>query len=420
MTLHLNNAREAAYFAVLTTLQKDNLFAEDVLEDWRRNQSPEIRDFHLAEEIAYGSIRMALTLDHAASQLSINKKLSLKPKERALLRTALYQHLFMDKVPLYAIVDESTKIAKKHSHPTFVRFLHAILRQLSEKTPTIPQGDSIEALSIRYSYPPLFVELLSKECGLEKTKKILQSGNKPAPLTVRVRTKEALLHGMKLINDGPLPIALVEDISLLKKIIASKDFYIQNATPAALIASLSKGIKAPKSVLDLCASPGGKTVATHDLFPSAKLHANDVSEYKLKLLDENFVKYGIKAELTHSPGETFTSATPFDLVIVDAPCSNSGVFNKRPEARWRLTKTNLQQLEQLQLKLIQNAASLLSPHGVLWYMTCSILNKENEKMVEDACKKFGLQVVDAPKTILPNEEGWDGGFGCALKKKEEG
>ena len=133
-----------------------------------------------------------------------------------------------------------------------------------------------------------------------------------------------------------------------------------------------------------------KLIAAHDLFPRAKLYANDSSERRLQKIRENLTKYKIEAELSTGYGEEFHSLHHLDLAIVDVPCSNSaGSFNKRPEARWRLTPEEIRALTETQFKLLQSAKELISDHGVIWYITCSILKDENEDMISRACKDWG-------------------------------
>jgi len=181
------------------------------------------------------------------------------------------------------------------------------------------------------------------------------------------------------------------------------------------VAALAEHSKAPARILDLCASPGGKLLAAHDLFPQAKLYANDVSPEKIMRLSQNLAKYGVKADLNCGQGEDYQSSELFDLIILDVPCSNSGVLNKRPEARWRLTPKVIEGLRQTQSRLVKHAADLLAPGGVIWYLTCSILKSENEEMIEDVIQHDRLEKVFS-KIVLPNYEGWDGGFGCVLRK----
>jgi 16S rRNA (cytosine967-C5)-methyltransferase len=412
-----SSPREAAYLALLASL-KEERFIEASLDMWRQTANPSNLDFHFAQQIAYGSAQMALALDFFAAQLADKKKLSLKLKERALLRTALYQYFFLQRVPLYAIGNETIKLARKYCHSTFTGFLNAIVRKLPEISPNLPSGDNLNDLSIHYSYPPFFVQELLKKYDLSLAKEIMQAGNTPAPTMVRIRPGSfANTHNLQTVIEEPVHVSIVNDSNELPKIAESSDYYIQNVTPAFLIGKLSQKISDPKRILDLCASPGGKLVCVHDFFPKSILFGNDVSPEKLRLLAENCTKYGLSANLSCSKGEEFPKTEKFDLIILDVPCSNSGVLNKRPEARWRLSKENVDAQEIMQLKLIEHAAELLAPQGEIWYMTCSILPQENEWLIKKAAQSCSLQICDM-YNILPNAKGWDGGFACALKLKE--
>ncbi len=410
------NAREAAYLALLSSL-KTTSYITDSLEAWHRQYHPTSQDFRLAHEIAYGACRMALALDEIARQLSTEKKLNLKLKEKALLRTAVYQYAFMDKIPPYAIANETLLIANKHCHPTFVKYLNATLRQLSGGIPPLPQGDSLHALSIRHSYPLEYVQTLLDSYGVSKTKSILEAGNQAGKTTVRIRNNATEdLKGLNVVCTTPFPMAIVEDPSLIPLLTSSPDYYIQNITPATLLGHLCQHRRSPPtSILDLCASPGGKLIALHDAYPHAELYANDISPAKLRLIEENCTKYGITADLSCADGTTLSLPQRFDLIILDVPCSNSGVFNKRPEARWRYSIKALHELQAKQQALIANALTMLSPQGELWYMTCSILKEENESLMDKVCNDLSLTNLGM-ETFLPTLEGRDGGFACRLQR----
>lgn len=227
---------------------------------------------------------------------------------------------------------------------------------------------------------------------------------------VRTRSKD-ILEDLEPIEEG---IALVKDTLLLPQLTTSSDYYIQNGTSIKLIKALAAQTKPPERILDLCASPGGKLLAAHDHFPKAELYANDISEKKLARLRENCEKYGLDASLSISMGEEYSSPEPFDLIILDVPCSNSGVLHKRPEARWRLSEEILNTLEKTQRKLLNHATTLLKPTGEIWYITCSILKRENEVLTNQFCKENAL-TKQHEQTILPNANtGFDGGYCCKL------
>lgn len=408
------NPREAAYLALLAA-QRDEAYIADTLETWRLTAKPSARDFHLAQRIASGTCQMTLALDFLAASLASQKKLRLKNKEKMLLRLSLYQIAFLERIPHYAIADEMVSLANKFCHFSFKGFLNALLRQACQHLPPLPQEESIESLSIRNSYPAFFVQQLLDQEGLGSTKEILALGNEPSPIMVRLRHSAKNLDALQLLTETPCPMAQLTDLQRLSKIAASSEYYIQNATPAALISQMSSGFTMPKTILDLCASPGGKLVHLHDCYPQARLFGNDLSEQKLLRLQENCEKYGIPAQLSCGAGEQFRSSEKFDLILLDVPCSNSGVLNKRPEARWRLSQENLDRLKRTQKALVNNAVQLLAPLGQIWFMTCSILSAENEELIAEVCQELSLRVL-ASKRILPNRAGWDGGFACSLTR----
>jgi 16S rRNA (cytosine967-C5)-methyltransferase len=411
-------AREAAYLALLASIRNEAFIAHS-LDQWVRKDNPGKLDSAFAYEIASGSARMALALDHIGAQLSTSGKLNLKMKERALLRTAIYQYCFMNKVPLYAIVNETIELAKKYCHKTFIAYLNALLRKLGENRYTLPDGNKPKDLSVRYSYPLYFVDALISDYGKEAAEDLLGQGNNPPKTMVRVRPGVDLsLDAFKFLkpnNKMGLPIAIIDKAISLSALAELPEVYIQNATPVALIASLAEQGTQPATILDLCASPGGKLLAAHDLYPKARLFANDVSPEKILRLSQNLRKYNVQADLTCGPGEAYESKEPFDLIILDVPCSNTGVLNKRPEARWRLTPEAIKDLGKTQMALLTHAASLLSQDGAIWYLTCSILKHENEELLSRFVRLHGLN-IKYYRTVLPNGEGWDGGF-CALLKR---
>lgn len=383
-------AREAAFLALFSSL-KQEAFITDLLKAWQERESPAPRDFNLAYEIALGSCRRALTLEAYAKQLAPSGKLNLKPKEKALLFTALYQHFFMDKIPLHAIVNETVHLAKKCGMNGKAPFFNAFLRKLDKDAPKLSKDD----LPALYSFPKILIDKLLDAYGTEQTIDLMTLFNQnPVPMARKIGTDQ---------------FTLLKDAEEVRTYAQSPQYYIQNSTPCTLLNALPAD--PPATLLDLCASPGGKLLLAHQRFPKAHLFANDLSGEKVRTLKENLEKYGIQAELRISKGEEYPDGTLFDLIIIDAPCSNSGVLHKRPEARWRYEP---HAHEKLQLALIERAKDLLTPNGTLWYMTCSILPEENEQLVKKACKKFHLKLLKE-LIILPNQEHADGGYGAALQ-----
>jgi 16S rRNA (cytosine967-C5)-methyltransferase len=394
----IESPREAAFLA-LCAAEKGEAFLSESLSRWLDASCPPDKDFRLAQEIAFGTQRRLLSLDYLAKQGTTRHTLPSKLKEKILLRMGLYQHFFMDRIPDYAIVDESIRLARRYCHASFASFLNAALRRLLKITLNLPEDDSLQGMSVSLSYPPFFIEKIVQEYGLVLAKEILEVLNRPPILMAR---------------DRRVKECRVDRIECLKDVISNSDYYIQNITQATLLFELSKQIPHPSKILDLCAAPGGKLIALYDLFGASQLFANDASSLRLKKLEENLEKYGIRAEVSCQRAEEFSSEHTFDLIVLDVPCSNSGVLHKRPEARMRLGAESLEALKKVQFACLKNAVSLLAPGGQIWYLTCSILKEENEEIVEKALQELPLKLAAPFLKKLPNAEGWDGGFAAAF------
>ena len=351
--------RRAAFDALEAVLMRGGF-----LKEYLSDASP------LTYEITNGVMRQLGALESHLKRL--NKGHRLKRKERLVLMIALYQYLHLDKVPLYAIVNESVDLAKQVCHSRFTKFCNAFLRNLplKEEFPT----DNL-------SYPDFLLKNIDR--------KYLKIMNKPPKHFARNR------------NTGEMES--VQDVQAIGK---DPDYYIQNPTTWNLMRLLAEKTDTPKTILDLCSAPGGKAIAAYDLYPQAEITVNEPSEKRGERLRENLEKYEIPATYTNFDGTEYPEEKKFDLIIIDAPCSNTGVLGKRPESRWRIDKEKVAEHRSLQQALVDRARTLISPNGVIWYLTCSILPAENERLVEKYAPKF-------THTITPDEVGNDGGF-CAL------
>ncbi|MBS0654582.1 MAG: methyltransferase domain-containing protein [Verrucomicrobia bacterium] len=384
-------SRKAAFFALLNWHEK-GIFLWDSLERWKERENPKKSDLDFAYELACGSMRMQRTLDHIVNMVC--KKKPAKLKERIILRLTLYQCYFLPNIPLYAVANSSVQLAKEQCHSSFASFLNALVRKF-QKRPL-----ETDDLGIVHSFPDLFVKLLLEQYGREKTISILESSNRPAPLM-------GCLYGPDFQPSDGLNVHLLDE--------PHPHFYIQNKTQPKLFSKLASGLHTtPKRILDMCAAPGGKALMLHHTYSGAQLVVNDYAAHKIERLTENLQRFSCKPLILCQKGEELQSDQPFDLILVDAPCSNSGVLYKCPEARWRITEEALSLLADTQRALIANAVRLLAPNGKIWFMTCSILAQENERQIEALCKEFHLQIDGSTYLQLPDTEGYEGGFACQL------
>jgi 16S rRNA (cytosine967-C5)-methyltransferase len=382
-------AREAAWIAISLFYQRGR-YLEATLEEWR---APSAIELALAREIGAGTLRRRLTLDFWLAKIAHRGLSRLKESERALLQLTLYQLAYLERVPAYAAVNESVNLAKRYGTLAFARFLNASSRALAAQLPLATTDD----LSTEYSYPPWFIAQLEQNLTEQQVRDVLAAGNQPSLPTARRRPTTELL---------PLR-------SMGESIAQSDDFYIQNVTTVELVVEALEAIPSPTQILDLCAAPGGKAILVHDLFPQARLTVNDRSPSRCERLRCNLERCRVTASITCQPGDSFASDQLFDLILLDVPCTNSGVLNKRVEARWRLNCNSLHALQRSQRALLCRGAQLLAPGGHLCYLTCSILAAENEEIVEWAVKALSLK-LNHHRQQLPDQDGHDGGFVALL------
>ena len=346
------------------------------------------REYRLGREIAWGTLRYKEQLSALLLRLNEGKPLRIKAICKMIGYMALYQYLYMESVPLFAIVNESVALAKKVCRPQ-APFLNALLRKM-EQLPSVESLKPHEQVSMpQYLYEKL-ASVFDLTCTLTRSCVMLRStGKKDLPL----------------IQEYPHCHLYQVEGSLLPHL--TIDAYVQNRTPIDLVYHLYDPTFEPLRVLDLCASPGGKLSLAGVLFPSAQLFANDLYPAVLK---ENVERLQLDVEIREGDGRDYPEDQMFDLIILDLPCSGTGVLNKKPEAKYRLNDDELAKLKKLQCELIEKAITLLSDVGQLWVMTCSVLPEENEAIYRFATEQCHLKVRQPPLTIYPNQAGVDGGY----------
>ena len=198
--------------------------------------------------------------------------------------------------------------------------------------------------------------------------------------------------------------------------------------PSTLLAAHSLDPQPGESVLDLCAAPGGKLTYIAQLVRNeARLVAYDTSANRLKLVEENCKRLGVTCvsfpERDPAGGGTATLSIPpfpagsYDKILIDAPCSNTGVLRRRVDLRWRIKAQEIARLRQVQSDLLNNAARMLKPGGVLIYSTCSLEPEENEDLVAEFLKSNGGFKMASQRALLPFAENVDGAFVAKLVRR---
>lgn len=407
-----NSAREASFFALREWLKK-GIFLADSFHEIRIQNKMDVIDLQLAQEIAFGVVRRFYTLDAIMKMALKDQKIKLKPEAKLILKMAVYQLVFMDKVPIYAVVFESVELSKKHS-PYQAGFINGFLRKF---TVTLPLGDLKNQLSSEeyFSLPNDFIKKIQKHFSNQALSILETTISRPKMTYLRLKEEEIKKEKEPVYSGRFRYYALKKDTPS-QKLFQQAHVYIQNPTPGILMETLA-GQEQFDSVLDLCSAPGGKLILAHALFPFAKLYANESVLDRLGTLKENCSKYGIKATFSCEDGRFLALQELVDLVLIDAPCSNSGVLHKKPEAKFRLDQKSLDELKKTQLDLLESAVKMVNPKGSIWYLTCSILPEENDELIKQFLIHHPDFMVTKSQLILPDGGFFDGGYAAELRKK---
>lgn len=325
------------------------------------------------------------------------------PEIAALLDTALTQCRFQTSVEPYSVVNVAVTLAKKHHADKFV---NAVLRAvLAEKFSLPERADDILPDEVLSRWRKFFLpEEVEKFAGLFLT---------PAPFTFRLCDDSPLPDGACAVE--AFPPFVFGTTPAPGKLLASPEFadgsyYIQDPAASLAVALAAPHVSGCRTLLDLCCAPGGKTLMAAELLgPAVEITAADISARRQKLTAENFARHRKKGRIITAAPEDISGV--FDWVIADLPCSNTGVFRRRPDALWRFSEKSLSEVMTLQKSILRRAAELTAPGGWLLCSSCSIEADENEAF---AGELSGFTLI-AGKTLLPDQT-HDGAFAALWQK----
>lgn len=429
----MKNTREKALQIINDVLYKGT-FLEESLEILKNSKIDE-RDYAFIKEITTGVIRNKTYLDYVIKENSRVKFNRIHKLILSILEMAVYQMYFLDKVPDYSIVDESVNLAKIYGNKGSISFTNGILRSISKKDKVqVKINDSIDNLSTFYSHPRFYTEYFYKNYGEDFTKKLLKSNNEKAPFTIRVNSlktnKEDLLNKLNELGYEVLETSFENALNIDNPngiidtdLFREGYFYVQDL--GSILVSSFLNPKKDSKVLDLCAAPGGKTSHLSEIMENAgEIIACDKSKGKVKIIKENAKRLGCK---NISPiindarvlNDEFIEN--FDYVLVDAPCSGTGLYRKKPDIKWNKNIEDIKELSEIQLEILENAKEYLKVNGFLLYSTCSLSKIENEDVIHKFLNKNrNFKIIKLrDKEILklfPSVDGSDGFSICLLEK----
>ena len=400
------------------------------------------RDSDFIREIVLGVLRTKLRLDRIIETYYNKSFASLDPDIVDIMRVGLYQMLLMDSVPDWAAVDESVKLASQNLGKGAGNLVNAILRRYTrEGEPPLP-GDFADRVSVETSHPLWLVRKWISVYGEGDTERICRAGNEKHPVFVRAQSIKISPDGLKDRLDGegfessavtgmPGYLAVKSGEGLFRSA-AFRDGLFTVQDPSAGMAGELLGPAKGESVLDLCAAPGGKATHCAELMGDCGcVTAVDVNPKRIGLIRETVERLGLDTvTCVRGDAETFAadSGKMYDSVLLDAPCSGTGVLSKRLDIRWRLSEADIARMAELQARMLDNAADQVAPGGALVYSTCSLEPEENGGIVSPFLDSRGdftierdnrFEAFETPYgyLILPHRMQGTGAFAVKMRRQ---
>ena len=389
---------------VLERVQRAGAFADLLLSSTLARSSLNAPDRAFATDLVYGTLRWRGHIDFLLSQLLVKDLEKLEPLVATALRIGAYQILFSDKVPATAAVDESVRCIRAAGVERATGLVNAVLRRLVNEhrdisLPTL-EDDPLEHLTHTLSLPSWIAARWLELFGPKEAAAFARASNDPPPLTIRANSQrtsaDELLREMRQHFPDAVRCRYARDGLVLGRRgnpAIEPAFIDGRFTVQDEASQLVTGLLDPQPgerVLDTCAAPGGKTTGIAErVGPTGAVFAFDRHSTRLDLVRRTSRRLGLDCvqckefDCTRPLGDAFgRSAEPFDRVLVDAPCSGLGTLRRNPDARWRIGPSAPALLAEKQLAILNNAAAVLRPGGVLVYSTCTVLPEENEDIVE--------------------------------------
>jgi 16S rRNA (cytosine967-C5)-methyltransferase len=416
------NGRELALKALMEFESKGRTLKDLVT---KKTEKPD-KDIQKAYDYFYGTVKMVKRIDYVlAKHLKKTKLEELPMPIRNILREGLYGLLFSED-PAYAVVNESVNLAKKFGHNGTVSLVNGVLRNIhSVDYP----DDPVEYLSTFYSFPEFLVRLLMDEYG-EKTESILKESNLPPVTTIRVNalkvTPGEVLDELK--GEGFKAERIKNrEYNLLTEsgVVYSRSFEKGHFQVQGVTQNINTDILSPEKgeiILDLCSCPGTKSTGIAEIMGDDGIVLS-VDKKDLHPVVDNAKRLGIKSIYPVNADVRNFRVNKTDRILLDVPCSGTGVMGKRGEIRWKLSPESLSKLASLQREMLSRASENLKKNGILVYSTCSILAEENEKQVEWFIKEnpdFNVERAGDDDIFIRNVPGYpfyDGGFGALIIRR---
>jgi len=416
---------------IITRWLQTSVFPDHLLQDVSMHRS-------LVMEIVLGTIRQYRSLDWVRSQYVPRKP---TPPLEAVLLVGIYQLLFMDNKADYATIHETVETAKKMLDQKSGKLVNAVLRRIQRETPeAILKKLDRQKPGIRLSHPEILINRWAHTFGRDETIKLCKWNNQRPDVILRINTAQISMEDFfaaltqQGIHAEHHPRAPAFFLTLPRGVRVSELpgyeegwFHVQD--PSTRIATELLAAKPGETVLDACAAPGGKTaILAEQMRGEGTLVAADIAEARLHTTERNLERLGwdktrfVIADFTNHDTTLQNlkkAELPmlFDAILLDVPCTNTGVIRRRPDARWRFSIERLHTVRTTQSAILDVASTLLAKEGRMVYSTCSLEPEENRQQMEhwlNINKTFELVNSYA---LFPPEAETDGAYAALIKRK---
>lgn len=438
-------ARQAA-FEILRQVEAEHAYASVLvaaIPDSRLSRE----DRALAQEITLGTLRWQQSLDYFIERYSERAIARLDLPVLIALRMGLYQLRHLTRVPQSAAVNQSVNLVRRARVASAASMVNAVLRNAARRLDE-PAGEGIAdpaaRASVELSHPRWMLERWTSAFGEHETRQLALANNTPPATAFRVNT-------LRTPIDKALTDLNAAGVTTRESHVAQNAFIVSSASSVVVMQAARRGAiyvqdeasqlvsilldpGGGERVLDLCAAPGSKTSHIAALADDkARIVACDLHHHRLITLRATCERLGIRSVNSVAMDATFslpfiTGEHEFDRVLVDAPCSGTGTLRGNPEIKWRLAADDLTRLGDIQLSLLERAASSVASGGRLVYSTCSIELEENEVVVGRFLRNApafrvvrpnaaaGLITKDGFVRTFPHRDGCDGFFAAVLER----
>jgi 16S rRNA (cytosine967-C5)-methyltransferase len=346
----------------------------------RATLSPE--DRALATRIVYGTAAWQGRLDHTIAAYADRSVDAIDVDARLALRIGAYQLLLLDRVPDYAAVDSSVGLLRGPARRS-AGFVNAVLRRIAREGEAAPPAGVDEAAAITLSHPLWLVRLWRRELGHADAEALMRANNEAAPTVLRALVpREQALATLVTEGHAAVPARWAPDAIVCDVAIARHGLVVPHGEASQLV-TLLVGATTGERVLDACAAPGGKTAyLASKVGADGEVTAVDPGRDATRRIQSLLHVCGARARIVSQRIQDFSDDRSYDAVLVDAPCSGLGTLREHPEIRWRRREADLAGYAARQTEMLGAAARLVRPGGRLVYATCTLVNAENDEVVD--------------------------------------